>query len=324
MIRVITSYEFNNKELDHWLSNKKIYRGNHYSTDIFVTDTLEPSEEFIFDERLNIESNFIIEWDDNLYDYEHITVRQEAWKSFIAFRKEVAKLDYEIYSYWSFCQADNEIHTHMIVRYPREKKIVIRRQWNDYVYPNNVKPILTQYEFISTIYNLSKKSDNCIFARYDQLQSNYFVNKPLPPQAMLFMSLLYKGGLSDYLIATTTADYFKAERNDKYEWCIQIGHLNETRDLVLPISRDKQFGVNHENIIYLPGKHITAIVDFDKGINMDNYEWNRYQIQHGNVLLDAVEKCMHVLSPSQQQIFNIINKIVIEKDKIIQNFINKD
>lgn len=300
----LTSYEFNNRDLDNWLKTIKqqngvrgLFKYGTFENDIntmapFDNDNYDEysvNDDF-YDQRMNIHDYFIKKWDNNFYCYKRVIVDRFDWLWFKRFLDIVRSMQVRIYPYWSCCKRGKR---HMIIRYPRCEEADIERQWNILVAPTVIKKELkTRQHFISNLVQVSN-----IF-----MQHNYYVNKPLPPYAAFFMSLLYDNGVEEYYTAkyrNKNIEHCTAIRaND--EWTVPLGCLDDLRDLVLPIHRNKRLHPTNFTTINLPN-----------GEAMSIREWNNIQLSTGNRFINRLADNNLKLSKKQQQILDAINKYII-------------
>lgn len=277
---VLTDYEFNNRELDNWLKNKS---SQDSGGDDIVT--IEGQHQF-YDKRLNIHENFIINWDNTVYCYRHLIIEHSTWPTFKSFLNIVQPMSYNVYPYWC-CKADNR---HIIVRYPRLEKDKIESLWIDMI-DSTSKLLETRQHFISSLVKVSSKCGN----------------KPLPPYAAFFMSLLYNNGIEEYFTAKyarKTIDYCYAKRDENNKWTVPYGYLNSLRDLVLPIDRN----------LMLDRHDLTITTLLDAGDTMSIREWNHLQLTSGNRFINRLADTTHILTNRQQQILDAVHKMAVKKD----------
>lgn len=171
------------------------------------------------------------------------------------------------------------------------------------------------------------KRGNCHFA----------ISRPVPPFADLFFSLLYPTGLENWLQAkfkNTGVDSFAAEArraNGSGSWVVELKYLSGESKIVIPVKKYFDFVVinsnatmlkvnttNNGNYLYLLKNKRVKLERKDGLVALTRKDWNKHQLQRGNNMMDVVANTCFQLGKKQQEILNVLERYLREKDEIIK------
>lgn len=232
----------------------------------------------------------------------------------------------------------------MIVRYEKVYSGPVNSAWKKIIKRKSRTLLETRLHLINMINYVSNTASQSSDEYHKKFSKNnikkgnchFMINTPVPPFADLFLSLLYKNGLDFWLRAkfrNTGVDSFAAQarrENGNGKWVVKIGSLTSNRSIIIPIKKnldfifereyEKNMDVDEEydnKYLHIIGNGRIRLVENEGLVKLSITEWNAHQLASGNNMMDLVANMDFILGKKQQEILNVLERYLDEKDAII-------
>lgn len=249
----------------------------------------------------------------------HISIKFSVWTDFMHFcAVNESKIVFLPYS--CLCNGGQEHHRHLIC-------VVLACNAKSLIYrPSFARtrcvliPEKNPLHLLSTISSISSSDTS----------AHYHIFQPVIPYVQLFGMLYMSNGIEQYIESTYKNAYpydcKSLGRFKQLNWSVEMRDIFPEKALIFPLPRNMHFvpyydGAN--SILYVGEGNRFSVKRNDDLLAMNDFDWNTYQIAHGNCFLTNMGITRFVLGPKVQKILHVVAETMLDKDKTIERLKKK-